>query len=69
VTFTSTISTYGPPPVCTGSGTLAVDFRLVSSDSAKRCGICGRDVGTYDGQHIVTHPWFAPVATTTEKDT
>jgi hypothetical protein len=57
VMFTSTIKTYGPPQVCTGSGTLASDFRLVSDGFAKRCGICGKDVGTYDGQHIITHAW------------
>jgi hypothetical protein len=46
-----------PPEVCTGSGTVARDFRQYMPGPASECGICGNQVGTQDGCHIVTHPY------------
>lgn len=50
-----------PPPVCTGSGTIMVDFQPVvaSLPSMGRCGICGQTVPLmYDCQTLAPHPYL-----------
>ena len=50
-----------PPPVCTGSGTIMVDFQptVSSLPSVGQCGICGQKVPLmYDRQTIAPHPYL-----------
>ena len=49
-----------PPPLCTGSGTVAADFTptVSSLPTVGRCGICGHDVPLmYDSQTIAPHAY------------
>ncbi len=54
-----------PPPVCTGTGTIMVDFSPVSSGmpSEGLCGICRQHVPLMsDCQTIAPHPYRAVLA-------
>lgn len=49
-----------PPPICTGSGTVPTDYRLVGAGTMVLglCGICGQaGIPLIGGSHLVVHPY------------
>lgn len=53
---------FSPPPVCTGTGTIAVDLQGMTMCSAiptdGQCGICGGRYRVDGYQLLVTHPYL-----------
>ena len=53
---------FAPPPVCTGTGTIPVDFKPMATEipSEGHCGICGQRVPIQAGQEgvLATHPYL-----------
>ena len=59
-----------PPPVCTGTGTIAIDLQGLTgwADHAPThglCGICGKYFAVDGFLHLVTHPYAPAVLQTT----